>query len=413
MPHQPTVTEIRLNNTVASFRLVTTILNELNNALGDSSILRVISNTTLSLNAKKNKIECVQLLEDTHAVLYTIINLHLQSDMPESFPPSMVDQIGKFTETTHKIHTYLEAQQDGNRIRNLFRHNELNMLLKDCHADLQHAMEVFQIKTGTRAYMNLSVMQKTADNIHEKLIEMISSLSDGTNSDGVSSMYPAINRSHRPKIFHGRESELDNIVKMLSQTIARIAILGAGGMGKTSLARVAVHHADTAAKYEHRLFVPCESATTSVEIAALIGDHIGLKPEKNLTKPVLQYFAGHSSCLLILDNMETAWEPLHSRGGVEELLSLLTDIPHLALMITMRGAERPAKVRWTQPFLPPLQPLSDDAAKEIFFDITDDIHETKELDQILCLTHNMPLAVDLIAHLVDHEGCSSVLARVG
>jgi hypothetical protein len=77
----------------------------------------------------------------------------------------------------------------------------------------------------------------------------------------------------------------------------------------------------------------------------------------------------------------------------------------------MRGAERPAKVRWTQPFLPPLQPLSDDAAQQTFFDIADDFHEPKEIEQVLHMTHNMPLAVNLIAHLVEHEGCSSVLSR--
>jgi hypothetical protein len=58
-----------------------------------------------------------------------------------------------------------------------------------------------------------------------------------------------------------------------------------------------------------------------------------------------------------------------------------------------------------------LQPLSDDAAQQTFFDIADDFHEPKEIEQVLHMTHNMPLAVNLIAHLVEHEGCSSVLSR--
>ncbi|KAJ7358497.1 P-loop containing nucleoside triphosphate hydrolase protein, partial [Mycena albidolilacea] len=215
----------------------------------------------------------------------------------------------------------------------------------------------------------------------------------------------------KPKIFHGRDSELDNLVKILSQKSARIAILGAGGMGKTSLARAALHHEDVASKYEYCFFVPCDSATTSIEIAALIGTNIGLKLGENLTQSVLHYFAGQRTSLLVLDNLEIPWEPLKSRRGVEELLSWLTEIPHLAVMITMRGAERPASVCWTKPFLPPLQPLSDDAARQTFFDIAGEFHESKHLDQVLRLTDNMPLAVDLIAHLVDNEGCSSVLAR--
>jgi hypothetical protein len=79
--------------------------------------------------------------------------------------------------------------------------------------------------------------------------------------------------------------------------------------------------------------------------------------------------------------------------------------------ITMRGAERPAKVAWTHPFLPPLKPLEQAAARQTFIDIADNTHDPKELDEVLSLTDNMPLAISLIAHLVDSEGCSDVLSR--
>ncbi|KAJ7451907.1 P-loop containing nucleoside triphosphate hydrolase protein [Mycena latifolia] len=220
----------------------------------------------------------------------------------------------------------------------------------------------------------------------------------------------------KPKIFHGRELELKEIVDILHQESSRIAILGAGGMGKTSLAKAALHHPDIKSKYEQCLFVVADSVTTSIGLAVLIAEHIGVNPTKDVKKQVMHYFATHGTSLLILDNLETSWERLESRGEVEELLSKLTDIPHLALMaslqITMRGAERPAKVQWTRPFLAPLKPLSDIAAQETFFAIADDVHDSKDVNQILSLTDNMPLAVDLIAHAVDMEGsCSAVLAR--
>ncbi|KAJ7895211.1 hypothetical protein B0H14DRAFT_2495863 [Mycena olivaceomarginata] len=215
----------------------------------------------------------------------------------------------------------------------------------------------------------------------------------------------------KPKIFYGRQSEVENIMKMLSQESPRIAILGGGGMGKTSLAKVILHYPQTLEKFQHRFFVSAESATTSIELAALIGLHVGLNPGTNLTKPVVQYLSRKPSCLLILDNLETVWEPIQSRGGIEEFLSLLAEVKHLALLITMRGAERPSKVHWTHPFLSPLQPLSAEAAQQTFMDITDNAYIKEDMEQILQFTDNMPLAVDLIAHLADYEGLSNVLAR--
>ncbi|KAJ7862155.1 hypothetical protein B0H14DRAFT_2224862, partial [Mycena olivaceomarginata] len=127
-----------------------------------------------------------------------------------------------------------------------------------------------------------------------------------------------------PKIFHGRETEISEILNLFMQEAPKIAILGAGGMGKTSLARIALHYPKITRRYEqHRFFVTCDTASTKVELAALIGAHLGLRPGKDLTRPVLNYFSRNPASLLILDNLETVWEPRETRGDVEEFLSLL------------------------------------------------------------------------------------------
>ncbi|KAF7344691.1 ATPase-AAA-core domain-containing protein [Mycena venus] len=212
-----------------------------------------------------------------------------------------------------------------------------------------------------------------------------------------------------PKIFHGRESELSEMLELFVQGTPRVAILGAGGMGKTSLARAILHHAEITPRYkQHRYFVAYDPATTKVELAALIGSYLGLKPGKDLTRSVVQRFSKDPPALLILDNLETVWEPIVSRREVEDFLSLLTDVKHLALIITMRGAERPAQVNWTRPFLRPLKPLEQSAARQTFIDIADSYHDPAQVDKVLSLTDNMPLAVNLIANLVDSEGCSNI-----
>jgi hypothetical protein len=57
-----------------------------------------------------------------------------------------------------------------------------------------------------------------------------------------------------------------------------------------------------------------------------------------------------------------------------------------------------------------LQPLDQEAAHLTFADIADSGHSLEEVDKILSLTDNMPLAISLLAHLADTEGCSTVLS---
>ncbi|KAJ7321265.1 hypothetical protein DFH08DRAFT_1033821 [Mycena albidolilacea] len=254
-------------------------------------------------------------------------------------------------------------------------------------------------------------MRHDAEQNHKEVLDMISGFTDMTSSDKASTiswMYSGSYTSSNsismlpsePKIFHGRESELSDLLELFVESPPRIAILGAGGMGKTSLARAIVHHAEITAKYtQHRYFIACDVTANRVELAACIGAHLGLKPGKDLTLAVVHYFKSGPPCLLVLDNLETVWEPTAYRRDIEEFLSLLTNVQQLALVITMRGAERPAK------------PLTQDAAHQTFVDIAEDHHNPEDIDRVLSLTENMPLAINLIAHLVDVEGCSSVLSR--
>ncbi|KAJ7898707.1 hypothetical protein B0H14DRAFT_2557196 [Mycena olivaceomarginata] len=372
MPRQLAAMDIRLSNVAACLTPAVALLNELNDAFGppfvDPILKTIVSLMTAVQNVKRNKEQCIELMEDIHKVLVAIVDLHITSETG-SLIPSILDHIGKFMETLHKIHTFF-GQQTENRIKQLFQQRDMNALFKDCCAGLDDARKIFKIETSATIFSHINEMKKTTEMMHKQLLELISTLSEGSMSDKSSSVYKGDNESwnstisfsmlpSKPKIFHGRDFELNEIMELLCQESPRIAILGGGGMGKTSLARAVLHHPDICTRFEHRFFVSAESATNNIELAALIGLHVGLNPGADLTKPVVQYFLRQPPCMLILDNLETPWEPMQSRGGVEEFLSLLTDVLHVALIFT----------------------------------------------------DNMPLAVDLIAHLVDYEGPSSVLNR--
>ncbi|KAJ7111879.1 hypothetical protein C8R44DRAFT_742233 [Mycena epipterygia] len=421
MPPQTNISQTwtRFTNIIECLALSVSAVNQLCTVL-DAPFLKAASSTTASLlvavqNTKRNKDECTTLMEQIHVVLQGIIKIHIKSYAGDVLPLATLDQIGKFTETLQKIYVFVEVQQDGTKLKHFFRQSETAALLKDCKAGLQNALNVFQVHNDLYVSNQIVNMPVEAQIKHETLLKVITGLSDGNSSEIPSIFQPTQQITYHvaePKIFHGREAEVEHIItSVLIQEPARIAILGPGGIGKTSLARVVLHHPDITAKYQQCFFVSSESATTSSNLASLIGSTLGLKQQgRNLTTAIIQYFSDKPLCLLILDNLEIPWESADSRGNVEEFLALLTDISNLALIITMRGAERPAKVRWTRPFLQPLKPLTTDAARQTFIDIAGgaDDHDIK---QLLSLTDNLPLAVDLIAHLAAYESCSVVLAR--
>ncbi|KAJ7448556.1 hypothetical protein FB451DRAFT_1532790 [Mycena latifolia] len=427
MPQPPNIPQIRLNTITTCLTAAVSTLEIVSDSM-NTPYLKPISNKARSLvtamqTIRQNKNECTQLMERIHELLYAIIGLHINSNTGGELSPSMLNQVAKFTETLNKVHAFVEAQQDKSRLRQFFRQAEMTALLKDCNAGLQEAIDIFKANIFWVLTLQNVDSCRNAQERHQEVLQLIESLSDGTASDTASSISRVISGSRNsssslsilpsePKIFHGRESELADILKLFAEGTPRVAILGPGGMGKTSLTRATLHHPKITVRYEQlRFFVACDTMSTSVELAAHIGSQLGLKPGKDLTRAVVNHFSDNPACLLILDNMENIWEPVESRGAVEEFLSLLTGVKHLGLIITMRGAERPAKVKWTRPFLPPLKRLSQDAARQTFIKIADDVHDKEDIDKILYLTDNMPLAIGLVAHLTDSEGCPNVLSR--
>ncbi|KAJ7306255.1 hypothetical protein DFH08DRAFT_975991 [Mycena albidolilacea] len=257
------------------------------------------------------------------------------------------------------------------------------------------------------AEMKISVDQK-----HNELLEHLASRSQNSFSSSSSSLSILLPGS--PKIFRGRELELQHIVShLLSPDASCSAILGSGGIGKTSLALAALYHPDVVALFgEKRYFIPLDSARSPTDLLTLVASYFGLDQQGKVTKTIIKYLSTlNGPSVLVLDNFESPWEAPHTRSNIEDLLSQLADVPRLHLIVTMRGAERPMGIRWSRPFIQPLETLNRSDAKECFLDIVDHMEDDSQLDALLDLTDNVPLVVTLLANITSYEGAESVLSR--
>jgi hypothetical protein len=83
---------------------------------------------------------------------YCIILEDLRSNIS---PISEENVLTASDRTLHKIHTFIEAQQEGLKMKALFRHAEMNALLKDCRNGLQDAFNVFKVHMQFRLIQRL------------------------------------------------------------------------------------------------------------------------------------------------------------------------------------------------------------------------------------------------------------------
>ncbi|KAJ7127950.1 hypothetical protein C8R44DRAFT_979446 [Mycena epipterygia] len=369
-------------------------------------------------SVRTNRDQCAILIEKMDEVLGIIIQLCAETSI--TLPPNLFDDMGRFAETLKKIESFMRTQQDMGMLKRFFRQKENTAQLEDCKAGLGQALDAFSATITVDAVGYLTEITAARERNHQKLLELIAddfsfdqvssidTSSKGLNGSTVSlSLLPLA-----PRIFYGREFELQDVTDLLLQDSPRVAILGPGGVGKTCLATSVLYRPEIVAKYRKRYFVSCEGAGSVEDLELVVAAHLGLERTERISKTIVKHLSAESSFLLVLDNFETPWEPISGRAKVEDFLSVLTELPHLALLVTMRGQERPSKIRWTRPFIRVLSPLSAEAARKTFMVIADIIDSDQQhVTELLALTGNLPLVVTLMAHVADFEGCLTVLSR--
>ncbi|KZV61582.1 TPR-like protein [Peniophora sp. CONT] len=208
-----------------------------------------------------------------------------------------------------------------------------------------------------------------------------------------------------PAIFHGRAREVDHIVNLiLDKPPARVAVMGSGGIGKTSIALTVLHRPEVKERYgDGRYFMSCEAVFTAdgvlqelLKTFRLASDAQSRISPRDL---ILSHLRVLSSGILCLDNLETPWDA--DELGVESLLADIASLSHFSLLVTTRGGDRPRGVAWTKPFLPQITPLTLEAALDTWDAICDSHDDYSEL--LVKAVDLVPLAVTLLAQLAVTE----------
>ncbi|KZT56064.1 TPR-like protein [Calocera cornea HHB12733] len=280
--------------------------------------------------------------------------------------------------------------------------SQITVFVKKRPATSAELMSDKRAETITKFLKDLDELRQQFVEVHtlevSVQVEQMRSEMAGLFATQIPSNLPLLEVPRKPTVFYGRDDLVKSIVQLLlREETCRIPLLGAGGMGKTSVAAAAINDRYVKEKFsEGIIFLSCEGVVSADGIINALAAFLGIHAKSHARRALLAYLSSHGDILLVLDNLESALESVDTEN-VEQLLGALAELPRLSLIITMRGTIPPTSVEWEDACLRPLDRISTEASRQIWDHVAKK-HDDK-LDQLLARLDGLPLAIYLMACL--------------
>ncbi|TDL20546.1 hypothetical protein BD410DRAFT_899464 [Rickenella mellea] len=355
----------------------------------------------LADKVKGNKESCAILANHATDVIRALVEATKGKDLLD-IDDSLKSDLEELAGTLSSIRHFMGVLCDRSFVARMLSSKDDEANISRFRTELDHAIKVFQIKDNISARISRQTITQTQEIILQAVESMQSKLNSSMDDNAAIRLDElSIEPPSYPDYFYGREEYLQVATNLLkSKRAAKLAILGPGGVGKTSVATAIFHHLDIIPLYKHRVFVSCDALFTVESLAVSLCRAFELPiHQQSPLRSLTNFLKADVTCLLVLDNFETLWDSGTEGEELQKLLCMLNSSRSLSIIVTMRGIMRPTGISWTEPVLQPLPVLSLDAATQAYLAISPTTDAA--LKDLLLTVDCLPLAITLLARIAE------------